>query len=77
MSTSDKTFTQVKDILRKLERSIDQAREKRLHLEDEDDLGSTAAPSPRPAEPARAQPTQAAPIRHESPRTPPSGWIAR
>jgi hypothetical protein len=77
MSTSDKTFTQVKDILRKLERSIDQAREKRLHLDDEDDLGSPA-PSPRSAEPARAQPTQAAPGRHESPRTPPpAGWIAR
>ncbi len=75
MSTSDKTFTQVKDILRKLERSIDQAREKRLHLDDEDATESPA-PSPRPAEPGRAQPLQA-PARHESPRTSPSGWIAR
>ncbi len=78
MSTSDKTFTQVKDILRKLERSIDPARAKRLHLDDdEDDLGTPTA-SPRPADAPKAQPTQAAPIRHESPRTPPSGgWIAR
>ncbi len=30
MSTSKQTFSQVKDILRKLDRSIDDAREKRL-----------------------------------------------
>ncbi len=30
MSTSKQTFTQVKDILRKLDRSIDDARERRL-----------------------------------------------
>ncbi len=76
MSTSDKTFTQVKDILRKLERSIDQAREKRLHLDEDEDGLDSPAPSPRPAEPGRAQPMQA-PTRHDSPRTSPSGWIAR
>lgn len=77
MSTSEKTFTQVKDILRKLERSIDEAREKRLH--DDDD----AQPSPRstsspgapgaPGSPGRAQPMQPSP-RQEPPRTPSSGW---
>ncbi len=44
MSTSDKTIAQVKDILRKLDRSIEDAREKRLR---------TSAPSARPGEGAR------------------------
>ncbi len=44
MSTSDKTIAQVKDILRKLDRSIEDAREKRLRT-----TGSAA----RPGESAR------------------------
>jgi hypothetical protein len=47
MSTSERAFNQVKAILRKLDRSIDEAREKRTHT------GSEPAPSvPIPARPA-------------------------
>ncbi len=75
MSTSEKTFTQVKDILRKLERSIDEAREKRLH-HDDDDLGG-APQSPRAAEPGRAQPLNAS-ARQDASRTSSSpGWMSR
>ncbi len=44
MSTSDKTIAQVKDILRKLDRSIEDAREKRLR---------TNGPAARPGDGAR------------------------
>lgn len=75
MSTSEKTFTQVKDILRKLERSIDEAREKRLHHEDDAEI-PVAPPSPRPGEPGRAQP--AIPSTRQDPaRTSSTGWMSR
>jgi len=89
MSTSEKTFTQVKDILRKLERSIDQAREKRLHHDDEHETpsaasssgqGSSATPaSPRSVdEPARLQARPQAAVRNDPPRTSgSSGWMSR
>lgn len=70
MSTSEKTFTQVKDILRKLERSIDQAREKRLHHDDEPARHPAAAPAPAPSLPGRAQPMNPA-----RPAPPTSGWM--
>ncbi|MBX3353857.1 MAG: hypothetical protein KF684_13065 [Phycisphaeraceae bacterium] len=65
MSTSDKTFTQVKDILRKLDRSIDEAREKRLS-HDEPVSASAAIGAARPGRdsetlsppPNRAEPTR-------------------
>lgn len=47
MSTSDRTLNQVRAILNKLDRSIDEAREKRTHT-------PTAAPPPAPA-PAAVQ----------------------
>jgi len=43
MSTSDRAFNQVKEILEKLDRSIDAARSKRLHV-DEPHEERTAAP---------------------------------
>lgn len=75
MSTSEKTFTQVKDILRKLERSIDEAREKRLH-HDDDTENSDPSPSPRSVEPGRAQPMNPS-ARPEASRTASSGWMSR
>jgi hypothetical protein len=75
MSTSEKTFTQVKDILRKLERSIDEAREKRLHHDDDAEVPA-ATPSPRPSEPGRAQPMGAS-TRQDPTRTSSAGWMSR
>ena len=49
MSTSDRAFNQVKAILNKLDRSIDEAREKRLHP----GVPAPAAPAAAPT-PARA-----------------------
>lgn len=43
MSTSDRTFSQVKAILNKLDRSIDEARERRTQRP------AVAAPAPAPA----------------------------
>jgi len=40
MGTSDRAFNQVREILEKLDRSIDAARNKRLHVDDDaEDLG--------------------------------------
>ncbi len=50
MSTSDRTFQQVKSILGKLDRSIDEARQRRV--------GDNTEPTP---EPQAAQPEQATP----------------
>jgi len=55
MTTSRQTFTQVKDILKKLDRSIEQAREKRLQKETDPrdrngDGPQRATPAPRPLE---------------------------
>lgn len=66
MSTSDKTFSQVKDILRKLDRSIDEAREKRLSTDHHGPVGANPTTSPRgpagrdeaPPPPARAEPSR-------------------
>lgn len=56
MSTSERAFNQVKAILNKLDRSIDEAREKRTRP------GGTAPPPPaRPAAPAPAPAPAAAP----------------
>lgn len=48
MSTSDRTLNQVRAILTKLDRSIDEAREKRTHT------GPVAAPAPTPVATAQA-----------------------
>jgi len=53
MSTSDRTLNQVRAILNKLDRSIDEAREKRTHT-------PAAVPPPPPA--PVAAPVQAAPV---------------
>ncbi|TVQ60900.1 MAG: hypothetical protein EA379_07395 [Phycisphaerales bacterium] len=45
MSTSKQTFSQVKDILRKIDRSIEDARERRLS-------GAPGGPGGRTAQPA-------------------------
>ena len=56
MSTSERTLNQVRAILNKLDRSIDEAREKRTHV-------------PPPAPPPLAVPVQAAPAPAASPST--------
>ncbi len=76
MSTSEKTFTQVKDILRKLERSIDEAREKRLHHDDDAEHLAPSAPSPRSTEPGRAQPLTPS-TRQDPARTSSNAWMSR
>jgi hypothetical protein len=59
MGTSERAFNQVKEILGKLDRSIDQARQKRLHGDEPEATPETpeapgsAEPSPRRARPLR------------------------
>lgn len=53
MGPSEKSFNQVKAILGKLDRNIDQLRERRS-------TGREAAPAATPADAARAQPAPAA-----------------
>jgi len=67
MSTSDRTLNQVRAILTKLDRSIDEAREKRTHT------GPTPAPAAAPAAvvaPVPPKPPAAAP----APATPGSQY---
>lgn len=52
MSTSDRTLNQVRAILNKLDRSIDEAREKRTHTP----APSAPAPAPLPAAVHQAPP---------------------
>ncbi len=54
MATSPETFHQVRDILKKLDRSISDARRRRLAT---DDAPATSQP-PQPAKPGRARPMQ-------------------
>lgn len=54
MSTSDRTINQVRAILNKLDRSIDEAREKRTHVPP-----PPAAPVPAPAAPTALAPAPA------------------
>jgi len=58
MSTSDKAFNQVKAILGKLDRSIDQAREKRL----QGPVAPTPPLAPAPAPVAVVAPPAPAPV---------------
>ena len=58
MGTSERTFNQVKEILGKLDRSIDQARQKRLHGDEPPeteptDEQSVSDPARRRARPLR------------------------
>lgn len=56
MGTSERAFKQVKEILGKLDRSIDQARERRLHGDRPKPMGGDAAendPTRRRARPLR------------------------
>ncbi|MFG0285765.1 MAG: hypothetical protein ACF8R7_15220 [Phycisphaerales bacterium JB039] len=64
MGTSERTFNQVKEILGKLDRSIDQARQKRLH-------GDTP-PDEQPASDASGDPTR----RRARPLRPSGEWPA-
>ena len=71
MSTSQHTIDQVRSILGRLDRSIDQAREKRLHgdtesaptsepaARSEEPKGRTTEPPPPAVGPARATPSRA------------------
>ncbi len=57
MGTSKRTFTQVRDILRKIDRSIDDVRARRLGSPASSPSSPTAKPSapPAPAQPGKAQ----------------------
>ena len=54
MATSPETFKQVRDILKKLDRSIDSARDRRLSNERDDE--APAEPAEHAARPLRAKP---------------------
>ena len=62
MTTSQHAFDQVRSILGRLDRSIDKAREKRLHGDDQSDTE---------ANPARKEPAKDIPGRDAGPTTPP------
>ncbi len=68
MTTSRQTFTQVKDILKKLDRSIEQAREKRLQGETE--------PPERNGEPSARPAPKTEPLDESRPDAPPSNGAA-
>lgn len=56
MGTSKRTFTQVRDILRKIDRSIDDARARRLGgPSPQQQQQQPAPPPPSPAQPGKAQ----------------------
>lgn len=57
MSTSQHTMDQVRSILGRLDRSIDQAREKRLHGQVPAVTGAIEKPAARAPEPAPRQPS--------------------
>lgn len=50
MSTSDRTINQVRAILNKLDRSIDEAREKRTHIPPPTPMASQPIPVPAPVQ---------------------------
>jgi hypothetical protein len=58
MATSPETFRQVRDILKKLDRSIDTARDRRLSTEEPDQ--ATVGTDDQPARPLRAKPMRPA-----------------
>jgi hypothetical protein len=64
MSTSQRTFNQVKSILTKLDRSIDEARAQRLGSATENPQGSP--PSPGGSGFGRAQPLRATRLRNDA-----------
>lgn len=64
MATSPETFKQVRDILKKLDRSIDSARDRRLSQSDEES-------SPTNGRTDHARPQRAKPMRNP---TPSSAW---
>lgn len=72
MGPSEKSFNQVKAILGKLDRSIDQLRERRTTPEPEATLGSQAVPTP--SRTAMVQPQPAAPGAHATPARPASQY---
>lgn len=82
MATSPEAFHQVKEILRKLDRSIDSARDKRLSGSDPAPLAVPATPSALnrsepPAPPADNAPLRARPLRGaDQPGIAPV-WIAK
>lgn len=59
MGTSPETFDQVKNILRKLDRSITDARQRRLNTDESP--RQAAAESPEQAKPGRARPMRPRP----------------
>ncbi len=74
MGPSQRSFNQVKSILTKLDRSIDEARQKRLHIDDPTPPPAAPAPIPTPSRtetagaasarpsPGRAQPLPLRPL---------------
>lgn len=71
MPTSPESFNKVRDILRKLDRSIDAARDRRLRADDEKDRPApTPANTDNPDRPLRARPLP--PRTGDSPR--PGHW---
>jgi len=69
MGPSQRSFNQVKSILSKLDRSIDEARQKRLHIDDPTPPPPSPAPTPTPSRtetagtpPARPSPGRAQPL---------------
>jgi hypothetical protein len=81
MGTSQKAFDQVKSILGRLDRSIDQVRERRLGPDQPparpapaQPAGFTAAPAPVPPPPANAFTNQNQIIGTPAPAPSPSKW---
>lgn len=72
MTTSQHTFDQVRSILGRLDRSIDQAREKRLHGDDEPKQQSTQTAAPERRDEPKAPPPPAVGPARQAPAKAPS-----
>jgi len=70
MTTSQHAFDQVRSILGRLDRSIDQARQKRLHGGDEPEANDATAVPTKRAEPSAPPPPAVGPARSAPPRAP-------
>lgn len=70
MTTSQHTFDQVRSILGRLDRSIDQAREKRLHGDDEPKPSETGTTPERRDEPKAPPPPAVGPARQTPAKAP-------
>lgn len=71
MTTSQHTFDQVRSILGRLDRSIDQARERRLHGDEEPKADEAPVKAPeRQSAPKAPPPPAVGPARQASPKAP-------